>query len=65
MVWSQFYIKILGVNIGNSVFDISNCDKISHSLTKRSHTCEEGGTHLRVSFWSLLMNFEKSEKSDF
>ena len=65
MVWSQFSIKIFGVNFGNSVLDNFNWDKISHSLTKKSHTCEEGGTHLRISFWPLLMNFEKPEKSDF
>ena len=34
-------------------------------LTKKTHTCEEGGTHLRISFWHLLMNFEKPEKSEF
>ena len=65
MVWSQFSIKIFGVNLCNSVFDNSNWDKISHSLTKKSHTCEEGGAHLRISFWHLLMNFEKPEKSEF
>ena len=65
MVWSQFSIKIFGVNFGNSVLDNFNWDKISHRLTKKSHTCEEGGAHLRISFWPLLMNFEKSEKSDF
>ena len=32
---------------------------------KKSHTCEEGGTHLRISYWHLLTNFEKAEKSDF
>ena len=58
MVWSQFSIKIFGVNFGNSVLENSNWDKISHSLTKKSHTCEEVGTHLRSSFWCLLMNFE-------
>ena len=26
---------------------------------KKSHTCEEGRAHLRISFWHLLMNFEK------
>ena len=65
MVWSQFSIKIFGVNFGNSVLDNFKWDKISHSLTKKSYTCEEGSTHLRISFWRLLMNFEKPEKSDF
>ena len=44
MVWSQFSIKILGVNIGNSVFDISNWDKISHSLTKKIQYVGESAT---------------------
>ena len=25
---------------------------------KKSHTCEEGGAHLRISFWHLLMNLK-------
>ena len=24
-------------------------------IVKKSHTCEEGGAHLRISFWHLLM----------
>ena len=32
---------------------------------KKSHTSEEGGAHLRISFSHLLMNFAKPEKSDF
>ena len=35
MVWSQFSIKIFGVNFGNYVLDNSNWDKISHSLRKK------------------------------
>ena len=65
MVWSQFSIKIFGVNFGNSVLDNFNWDKISHSLTKKPHTCEEGGAHLRIYFLRLLMNFEKPEKLNF
>ena len=65
MVWSQFPIKIFGVHFGNYVFDNSSWDKIRHSLTKKLHTCEEGGAHFRISFWPLLMSFEKPEKSDF
>ena len=37
----------------------------SHDVLKKSHTCEEGGAHLRISFWRLLMNFEKPQKSAF
>ena len=65
MVWSQFSIKIFGVHFGNSVLDNSNLDKMNHSLRKKSHTSEEDGAHLRISFWRLLMNFEKPKKSDF
>ena len=32
---------------------------------KKSHTCEEGGAHLRNAFWHLLMNFEKHKNSEF
>ena len=32
---------------------------------KKSHTCDEGGAYLRISFWHLLMKFEKTEKSEF
>ena len=34
-------------------------------VLKKSNTSEESGAHLRISFWHLLMNFEKPEKSDF
>ena len=37
----------------------------SHDVLLKSHTCGEGGTHLRISFWHLLMNFEKPKKSEF
>ena len=36
MEWSQFSIKILGVNFGNSIFDNSNWDKISEDVIKKS-----------------------------
>ena len=32
---------------------------------EKSQTCEEGGAQLRISFWHLLMNFGKPEKSEF
>ena len=34
-------------------------------MPKKSHTCEEGGAHLRIFLWHLLINFEKPEKSEF
>ena len=37
-----------------------------HSLTKKkSHICQEGGAHLRISFCHLLMNFEKPKNQTF
>ena len=33
-------------------------------IFKKLNTSEEGGAHLRIAFWHLLMNFEKSEKSE-
>ena len=27
---------------------------------KKSYTCEEGGTHLRISVWHLLMNLRNN-----
>ena len=35
----------------------------SHDVLQNSHTCEEGGAHLRISFWNLLMNFEEPKES--
>ena len=32
---------------------------------KKLHTCVEVWAHLRISFWHLLMNFEKPEKLEF
>ena len=60
-----FHCGSFGVHFGGSVLDNSNLDKISHSLTKKLHTWEESGAHLRISYWHLLMNFGKPEKSDF
>ena len=28
-------------------------------LQEKSHTCEVGGAHLRISVWHLLMNLKK------
>ena len=37
MEWPQFFIKILGINFGNSIFDNSNWDKISEGIIKTIH----------------------------
>ena len=60
-----FHCGSFGVHFGGSVLDNSNWDTISHSLTKKLHTWEESVAHLRISYWHLLMNFGKPEKSDF
>ena len=28
-------------------------------LSEKSHTCEEGGAHHRITFWHLMMNLKK------
>ena len=33
-------------------------DSSSFEIYKKSHTCEEDGAHLRISFWHLLMNLK-------
>ena len=40
------------------------CTK-SLTLKQKLHTCKEGGAHLRISFWHLLMNFEKPKKNQY
>ena len=63
MVRSQFSIKIFGVHFSNSVLDNSNWAK-SHSLTKKSHTCEEGGHTSEFPFeiywWILILKKRKN-----
>ena len=33
-------------------------DKIFGQKNEKSHTCEQGGAHFRISFWHLLMNLK-------
>ena len=59
----QFCYKPLGI-----LQKVTKSQKVhisSHDVLKKSHTYEEGGAHLRISFWHLLMNFEKLKKSKF
>ena len=46
----------------NSFFtDITRKFQINVSkLIKKSHTCEEGGAHLRISDWHLLVNLKSN-----
>ena len=32
--------------------------KVDWNVYKKSHKCEEGGAHLRISFWHLSMNLK-------
>ena len=34
-------------------------------LNEKNTQCEEGGAHLRISYWHLLTNCVKAEKSGF
>ena len=36
--------------------------KFGSDVLKKSHTCEEGGACLRISFWHLLMNLKNKLK---
>ena len=36
----------------------TNFDGVSY--TEKSHTCEEGGAHLRISVWKLLTNLKNN-----
>ena len=55
----QLCYKVLGI-----LQRITRSQKVhipSYDVLQKSHTCEEGGAHLRISF-CLLMNFEKPSK---
>ena len=55
------FVTYLGIEIKENL----SWNKQIEILVKKSHTCEEGGPHLWISFCHLLMNFEKPEKSKF
>ena len=38
------------------IFEAKKKKIIEHN--EKSHTCEEGGAHLKISFWHLLMNLK-------
>ena len=44
---------------------LSSDNPLRFPVKEKSHICEEGGAHLRISFWHLSMNFEKPENSEF
>ena len=44
--------KVKVFQVKNTIFRVSSIEK--------SHTCEEGGTHPRISVWHLLMNLKNN-----
>ena len=48
MKQKRFFIVFEGLPFGERI-----------KFDKKSHTCEEGGAHLRISFWHSLMNLKK------
>ena len=36
-------------------------NNFNFTMIKKFHTCDEGGAHLRISFWHLLMNLKKKK----
>ena len=39
-------------------YNLSRRNNAHSDIYKKSHTREEGGAHLRISFWYLLMNLK-------
>ena len=44
-------------NLSKRHFDVLY-EKYQVTFRKKSHTCEEGTTHLRIYFWHLLRNLK-------
>ena len=38
------------------IFHMKFLKVLNKDIEKKSHTCEKGGAHLRISVWHLLMN---------
>ena len=65
-LWKEkqnFCIIPAGITCSKSTIEVLE-QRIKYVQSQENHT-REGGTHLRISFWHLLMNFEKNEKSEF
>ena len=48
----------------HSFFTLLSITQDLNKIKKKSHT-SEGGVHLRISFWHLLINLENPKKSEF
>ena len=62
-VYKDYKKEQFSLSMNNTTLPSDN--PLRFPVTEKSHTCEEGRAHLRISFWHLLMNFEKPEKSEF
>ena len=54
-------IMLVGVSEGSDIYISVKCNTHSHMLEpehKKSHICEEGRAHLRISFLYLLMGLK-------
>ena len=62
-LWKEkqnFCIIPAGITCSKSTIEVLE-QRIKYVQSQENHT-REGGTHLRISFWHLLMNFEKKRK---
>ena len=64
----RFYIKVL-IKQQYIFWQQAKHQQAKHQLSKiflkKSHTCEKGGSHFRISFWHLLAFIVKLEKQLF
>ena len=51
-------IVLMGTIFAKKNTDIPKLTIPNYNQYKKSHTCEEGGAHLRISFSHLLMNLK-------
>ena len=59
----RFYIKVL-IKQQYTFWQQAKHQQAKHQLSKifmkKSHTCEKGGSHFRISFWHLLLNLKNN-----
>ena len=57
---SYFHQSFQEMDFRRTVFLSCLVKKAYKNKNKKSHTCEAGGTHLRISLWNLLMNLKNN-----
>ena len=62
MIRKNFVKHTLLFILGHNFLCTLLMSQVHGPLSKKKilHTCEEGGIHLRVSLWHLLMNLKKN-----